>query len=156
MIEIQEAYKKRSIRYIELWEVDGWKFKVYGIAYKGEYPKKESINLAKSITKNQIREIHVNSKIYNVGFIVVHEAREANFILVDYWTGENMLCNHAYLSSFEKQAQIEYLTPTGLTACVWELRVICFEREAWIKSILANPKGPDINQYLSMYINEDV
>jgi hypothetical protein len=39
MIELQEAYSKRPIRFLDLWEQSGWRLKVDGIADQGEYPR---------------------------------------------------------------------------------------------------------------------
>lgn len=32
--------------------------------------------------------------------------------------------------------------------CVWELAVQAHEREAWLRHVLANPAGPDLDAYL--------
>ena len=47
------------------------------------------------------------------------------------------------------------MTATGPAACVWDLRVIGFERDAWLSKVLRNPSGPDIDAYLSERLNED-
>ena len=61
------------------------------------------------------------------------------------------------ISSYsDKPAALEYVTPTGLTACVWDLRVLCFERQAWIDTVLTNPVGPDLEKYLTCQLNEDI
>ena len=42
-------------------------------------------------------------------------------------------------------------------ACVWDLAVLAFEREAWLATVLANPtKKPDIKAYLARQMNADV
>jgi hypothetical protein len=49
MIVLQEAYRKRPIRFLELWEQSGWQLKVYGIAYQGEYPRAGLIEKARAV-----------------------------------------------------------------------------------------------------------
>jgi hypothetical protein len=61
-----------------------------------------------------------------------------------------------YVAPKEKPTQLEYVTPSGLIACVWDLAVIGFERRAWIDCVLANPGGPDVEMYLMQQLNEDV
>lgn len=156
MIKLHESYKKRSIRFLELWQLDRWRFKVYGIKYGGEYPKLDLIQQAKNLAQEQIQLLTTETDVYNVGFIIVHEAREANFFLVDWWTGENMLVNHAYTSTLNDPEILQYVTPTGLMACVWELRILCFERQAWIDNVLANPKGPDLDTYTKCKLDDYV
>jgi hypothetical protein len=50
---------------------------------------------------------------------------------------------------------LEYVTPTGLIACTWDLRVLSFEGDAWVEAVLANPSGPDMEEYLARTLNED-
>ncbi|RIK29394.1 MAG: hypothetical protein DCC55_38030 [Chloroflexi bacterium] len=64
--------------------------------------------------------------------------------------------HHVYVSSKDQLDQFSYMTPTGLAACVWDLRVLCFERQAWIETMLANPQGPDLDAYLARQLNEDI
>ena len=93
---------------------------------------------------------------YSVGFLGIHEGRTANFVFVDWWAEENELHHHVYVSSMAAPAELAYMTPTGLAACVWDLRVMAFERQAWIDTVLRNPKGPDFEAYLKQHLNEDV
>jgi hypothetical protein len=39
---------------------------------------------------------------------------------------------------------------------VWDLRVICFERQAWLDAVLANLAGPDLEADLTCRLSEDV
>ena len=36
--------------------------------------------------------------------------------------------------------------------CVWELEVIDFERRVWLRDVLANSDGPDLELYLTQSI----
>lgn len=148
-------YRPRSIRFIEWWEIDGWTMKVYGISSQSEYPKQECIVLGKKIALEQLHTITVPTEIYHLGFIIVHETANGIFILIDYWTGENMLCSHAYFKENDSPT-VSDLTPSGLTACIWELRVIHFERDAWVEHVLLNDQAPDKTTYVQTILNEDI
>lgn len=37
-------------------------------------------------------------------------------------------------------------TPAG---CIWELGIVEFERRAWISDVIGNPRGPDLESYMS-------
>ena len=41
-------------------------------------------------------------------------------------------------------------------ACVWDLAVIGFEREAWLEAVLSNPRGPDVEAYLARRLSGEV
>ncbi|SDI82664.1 hypothetical protein SAMN04487954_101407 [Billgrantia gudaonensis] len=74
---------------------------------------------------------------YGVVVMIVHEAREGCYVLLDWWTGENMLQHHVYFSRDPNDPEFSDVTQTGIVACVWELKVLSFEREAWIDCVLA-------------------
>ena len=59
-------------------------------------------------------------------------------------------------SSPDRPEKLEYMTPTGVIACVWDLYIIAFERKAWIDTVLNNPEGPDLDAYLGRQLNDDV
>ena len=52
--------------------------------------------------------------------------------------------------------RLEYKTPTGPTAGVWDGALLAFERQAWVDTMLNNPNGPDLEEYLFTRMNEDV
>jgi len=156
MIKLQETYQTRPVRFLELWQTSNWKIKVYGIAYQCALPRPALIEAAKAITHNHLQKLQNGKTHYGVGFLGVHDGRGANFIFFDYWADENELHHHVYVSPSDEPHQLEYVTPTGLTACVWDLSVQCFERQAWVETVLANPNGPDIGAYLEHRMNSDV
>lgn len=148
-------YATRSIRFLELWETQGWRMKVYGIRYRGDVPDNDVVAAAKQLTAQCLPVPAVANERYGVGWIIAHQARDANWLLIDWWTDENALMHHLYMSPLEQPDQLTHVSPTGLTACVWELRVVGFERQAWIDCVLASPGGPDLAAYLACRLNED-
>jgi hypothetical protein len=64
-----------------------------------------------------------------MGFLSVHDGRGENFVFIDYWADENELHHHIDVSPSDKPKLMEYVTPQGLIAYIWELRVMWFERE---------------------------
>jgi hypothetical protein len=156
VFELQEPYKARPIRFLELWEEAGWRLKVYGIAYQCDYPRPGLVEAAKTVARVHLLQPLALQQGYRVGFLGVHDGRGANFVFLDYWANENELHHHVYVSPSDEPVSLEYVTPTGLTACVWDLRVLCFERQAWIDTVLTNPTGPDLEKYLTHQLNEDV
>lgn len=153
-MQLKEPYRTRPIRFLELWQEGDWRLKVYGIAYERPLPRLELIEAAKRVARSHLLSTH-GLNHYGVGFLGVHDGRGANFVFVDYWTDENELHHHVYVSPCDNPQLLKYMTPTGLIACVWDLRVMWFEREAWVETVLANPAGPDIEQYLLRRLNED-
>lgn len=149
-------YKQRPIRFLELWQHAGWRFKVYGIAYRRPTPRPELVAAAKATAMQRLASVPDSMGHYSVGFLGVHDARAHNFVFVDWWADENELHHHVYVSPTNEPARLAYTTPTGLVACVWDLRVMAFERQAWLDTALERPDGPDLDAYLQQRLNEDV
>jgi hypothetical protein len=43
-----------------------------------------------------------------------------------------------------------------LSACVWDLRVQAFERDAWVEEVLQNVSGAGVEGYMARRLNADV
>ena len=149
-----ERYKPRSFRFIELLSIGAWRMKLYGIAWSGKLPRPELVETAKNIAAEQLpREKSPN---YNVGFIGVHDGRDACFVFVDFWGNENELFHRVFLSRDNDPARLRPAAPGDSSVCVWDLRLQAFEREAWIKHVLSKAEAPDFERYLGERLNEDI
>lgn len=148
-IDLTEPYAPRPIRFLELWEPSGWRVKVYGIAYRSPEPRSQLLSAAKDVALHQFTRAAVRHAHYGVGFLIVHDGRGANFVLVDWWANENELHSHAYISPSDDPGSLVYAAPTGPIACTWDLVVVAHERQAWVDTILTNPAGPDVDAYLA-------
>ncbi len=154
-LQLRELYQPRPIRFLELWQEAGWQIKLYGIAYRRPQPRAELIAAAKKLFKPHLSQPAAATH-YHTGFIGVHEGRGANFAFFSFWAEENELHHHVYVSPAAELERWEYVTPTGLIACVWDMRVLSFERDAWVATVLANPAGPNLAHYLERRLHEDI
>lgn len=97
------VYVPRPVRCIEVWAVEGWRIKVYGIAYRGDHPRAELINAAKSQATSSLPQPAYGDGRYGVGFLGVHDGRGANVVFVDWWADENELHHQLFLSPSDEQ-----------------------------------------------------
>jgi hypothetical protein len=44
-----QSYAPRALRFVELFSIDDWRMKLYGIAWKGDLPRPEVLDAAKRI-----------------------------------------------------------------------------------------------------------
>src|SRR5258706_5835586 len=65
----------------------------------------------------------------------------ANFISLDFWADEKELHHHVFVAPTEYPDQFTYVTPTGLSACVWDLRPQAVERDVWVIHVLQRSPG---------------
>jgi hypothetical protein len=128
--------------------------KAYSIASGQEIARPELIAAARQITEKRLES--ANDTIhYGVGFVGIHDGKTANFVFVDWWADENELHHHLYISPPARPADLRYQTPAGPLACVWDLALIAFEREAWINTALKLP-SPELDRYLGQTMNAAV
>ena len=156
MLELREPYRARAVRFLEEWRHEGWRLKLYGIAYRGDEPRRGLVETAKRLAGERLPVPACGDGRYGVGFIGVHDGRGANFIFISWWADENELHHHVYAAPSDELEALQYITPTGVVACVWDLRVLGFERQAWLEEVLCNPNRPDLEGYLTRRLNEDV
>jgi hypothetical protein len=155
MIRLDEPYRKRPIRPLGLWTIDSWRMKAYGIAYDRETPASELTEAAYRLAGARLQESAAGTAHYGVGFVGIHQGKTGNFVFIDWWADENELHHHVYVSPAERADRLEYVTPTGLAACVWDLRVLSFERDAWVEHILRKHPQPDVEAYLGSVLDTE-
>jgi hypothetical protein len=88
---------------------------------------------------------------HGLGFAMVHFARDGQYLLLSRWYGGNML-KHDLFEIKQKAGgwQSSSLKSTGIVACVWELQVVTFERQAWVSTAMAEGgTEPSFDRYLS-------
>jgi hypothetical protein len=129
--------------------------KVYGIACSNNMPQSELIDAARRVAHDRLVRCEDAIAHYGVGYIGIHEGKTGNFVFISCWANENELYHHVYISQSDQPHELEYMTPAGLAACTWDLRVMCFERDAWVASVLKKYPKPDIDEYLNNTLNVD-
>ncbi|HMJ88954.1 MAG TPA: hypothetical protein VK530_04020 [Candidatus Acidoferrum sp.] len=142
--------------FLDLWPVDDWRIKVYGIAHARPQPRPELVTAARRVATQHLRSLPGSMRHYHVGFLGVHDGRTSNFVFLDFWADENELYHHVYVSPTAQPDQFTYVTPTGLSACVWDLKLQAFERDAWVTHVLKRSAAPDFDGYLGARLNASV
>lgn len=142
-------YVPRPTRFIELVELAGWKVKLYGITLDPSIDTTQALSALKSVISSSLPQPARTPTRYGAAFAIFHTARDANYFLVDWWTDENVLQHRLYRAPLDAPHAYEDFSPSGAVACVWELRVIDFEREAWVTHVLSGGDNPDFASYFA-------
>lgn len=146
---LHERYEPRRITPLGIHGVDGWRLKLYGIAFGRDQPRPELVTAALEAAAAPLPQPLLSESRYGVGFLGVHDGRGGNFVFVDWWEQENELHHHVFFSSSEEPAQLRAAVDGDPIACAWDLGVIAHERDAWVRHVLGNPDGPDLEAYLT-------
>lgn len=159
-------YQERSIRHIRNVERQNWTIKVYAIHQQGESVPSQALETGIDLALSrfdQSREALLVAgtdwnglDTYGVGVLIIHLGREALFAVLAHWTGENMLRQETWVASREGPTRWEDISFSGLTTCVWELAVLCHERQAWIKHVLRPGNLSAMADYLKDVLNADL
>lgn len=155
-MKLAEEYSKRPMRFLDLWAFDDWTLKAYGITYGNRPLSQNLVDAAYLVTRDRLSASAHETMHYGVGFVGIHQGKTGNFVFVDWWADENELHHHVYVSTSTQPAALEYKTPFGLAACVWDLFLIGHERDAWVKHVLMQSKMPDLQGYLNARLCADV
>lgn len=147
------AYRTRPIRFLDLWAVDGWRVKVYGISATGERPRAELVEAARVVARDRLPAPTEDGR-HSVAFLTVHDGIESAWALVDWWAHGHLLHHHLFGSGDPSSLHLRPVTD-GLTACTWELAVIGFERQAWLDTVYAADE-PDVERYLTTRLEADL
>jgi len=83
MFSLKGPYKRRPVRPLGLWEWRGWRMKVYGISSAGEGPSASLVEAAEGIARRLLPEPAAVADRYGLGFIIVHEGADGDFVFVD-------------------------------------------------------------------------
>lgn len=154
-ISLKDTYRTRSVRPLEVWKHAGWTLKVYGIAEAGEHPRSAAITAAKRAATQVLPRPARTEHHYGIGFLGVHDAASGCYTFVDWWADDNELHHHAFVAPASEPDAYKAVSG-GSAACTWDLAVIGFERDAWVRNVLANPEGPHPAQYMDAWLNADV
>jgi len=140
-------YEPRPVVYYGVEELGGWQVKVYGIAAAAAEPRNELLDAARARAW-EVLSGSSEKRDLSAAFLVVHDARPACFALVYWWDGVD-LCQRIFRAPLDQPKRLEPFE-NGQVGCVWELAVVAFEREAWVRHVL-QPRKPDLTRYLACF-----
>jgi methylmalonyl-CoA/ethylmalonyl-CoA epimerase len=86
------------------------------------------------------------------GFVIEHPGRGMDYLVLCWWDAENELFNRV-LTCDPAKPGTWMLATSGTTACVWDLVVVNFERDAWVETMLG--AKADVDTYLARTFSAD-
>ncbi|GAA1407921.1 MULTISPECIES: hypothetical protein [Oerskovia] len=80
-----------------------------------------------------------------LGFLILHHGKEGTYLLLSQWFDADMLKHWVRGTSGAEEGGESFapLAQRELIACVWELAIIAFERNAWVNTVLAQGRVDD-------------
>lgn len=147
-LTIDSSYADRVISFVGYAQMKNRIMKIYGISEMQERIEPMIVNDALRVCVELLGQYTSNAGM-EPGFLIIHEAADGYYLLVDWWTGGNMLHHEVFYKSAITDLNWRSLDDPNIAACVWELEIIYAERNAWIKHVLKCALQPDIHGYLN-------
>ena len=150
-----DPYVPRPTKFIDQINSEGWRIKVYGISAKSLPLPDEVLLEGMKIALAHLPQPALSEQRYGVGFLIIHHGTMRNWYLLDWWEKEDIIHHKLFSSPLDNPRSISAEPDKSLIACVHELRVITFESEAWIKTVLCKDGKPSFENYLKQRLNSD-
>lgn len=149
---LTESYQARHIDHLGIHSTEGWRLKVYSIRHQDKALNPDLIEAAKDSALSFLPQPATSPHHYGLGFISVHQGKSYDFVTVAFWNYDTELKHQSYMRASSSSVALEPIT-AELSTDVWDLRVLAFERDAWLNTIL-KPERPDVTAYLNTQLNE--
>jgi hypothetical protein len=154
-VRVRQAYRPRNVRFLELWQPDDWLVKLYGLAYDRDRPAAATIAAAKRAAARALPRPARSDDRYGIAVVIVHHGQDACWLLVDWWGQESVLHQRLLTAPLPGDGSF-HPAPPELAACVWELPLLMFERNAWVETVLADAARSDVGRYLGRRFQGEV
>jgi len=146
-----EPYRARAFRFLGVWDVAGFRLKATAILHQGEAPDTALVAAARERAQAWLTDSPTRQTTYGVGFLGIHDGRGENQVFLDVWCNENELLHTYWISPKTAPGALARADADHNSVCVWDLALQSHERAAWLRTVLANPDGPDLERYLATH-----
>ena len=143
------VYKPRTVAFLGVQALGRWQVKATAITVRGtaaHFP--EVVEAAWSMAEALLGEIVDDGRDAGIAHVTLHLGLGGVWLLLDWWSEGDMLMHRHCHASLDDPTRFADVASRHVGPCVWELAVQAHERKAWLRHVLANPAGPDLDAYL--------
>ena len=141
-----QLYAPRPIRFDGVHVHDGWRIKRYRIWYGDAGFEAGRFEVGVALVWSELPAPAVTAVRPGVGFIVAHQGRGADYLVLGWWDRENELP----LRVFVRDRGVWRPAQGPESVCVWDLQVIGHERDAYVETVLGDPAAGGVDAYLGL------
>ena len=140
-------YQPRPLRFLGVESVAGYLLKTYGISAGNRDFDPERFAARWDLAASALPQPAVTEERPGVGFAILHQAQGDDYLILCWWDRVNELPTRVFLRGPDGWR------PAGASEsfCVWDLRVIWWEREAYVGTVLAGSAGA-LDAYLAIVV----
>ena len=137
-------YAPRPIGFYGLESVGDHALKIYSIHYGDEPFNRGRFDGAWALVSSALPPSDLAAGCPGAGFVILHQGATGDYLVLCWWDNENELPTRVFVSGDDGWRP----ATDGESFCVWDLRVIWAEREAYVATVLAGHEG-GIEEYLA-------
>jgi hypothetical protein len=142
-------YRPRHTQLTEVRNVNDWKLKIYQITLDGEPISSEIVEAAmECVAIRSTWPTKPTDLEYQYGFVILHQGHEAVWALNKFWVND-ILRQFFFFAPLDDPTAFDFSLMPGFNACVWDLEVTKYERDAWVKHVMTNPAEAQFDEYLN-------
>ncbi|HEY2786694.1 MAG TPA: hypothetical protein VGJ05_17160 [Fimbriiglobus sp.] len=141
-------YAPRRITSLGIRTIRGFRLKAYSIVFSDDPFDFERFGSGLELAAAELPSPAVDAGRPGVGFVVLHQGRTADYLVLGWWDRENELP----LRVFVRDGTAWRPAIGGESVCVWDLQVIWHERETYVATLL----GGSISEAVDAYLNDTI
>lgn len=138
-------YEPRRVSFLGLEELSGYRLKSYGIVCGEAAFERERFAAGLALAARDLPAPASAPGRPGVGFVLLHQGRGVDYLILAWWDRENELPVRVFVR--EDAGWRPARGGEGL--CVWDLRVLWHEREAYVNTLLAGADRDRTAEYLA-------
>ena len=129
----------------------GWRLKTYSIRYASAPLDSDLYEQCLSVEAARLPRPAESERSPGVGVAIFHQGRAVHYLVLGWWHNENEFPLRVFVRGFGDAAW----RPAGEheSICVWDFQILWFEREAYVRHVLAPEQEPDIDAYLATHLD---
>jgi hypothetical protein len=136
-------YEPRPVNFLGIREVSGMRLKTYTICLPDATFAEARFSDVWELTAKTLPQQASESRP-NIGFAIQHQGRTGDYFVLGWWDNENELPLHVFVGDQHGWRKAQ----GGESVCVWDLRVIWWERELYVNTMMAG-HADGVNAYLT-------
>jgi len=137
-------YRPRRVSFRGVRVREGYSIKMYTIVHDDSPLVAEHFADGLALARAELPQPPNADGRPGVGFLILHQGRGVDYVVLAWWDRENELP----LRIFIRDETAWRPARGGESVCVWDLRVIWHEREAYVSTVLSGRDGA-IDDYLA-------
>lgn len=135
------CYEPRQCAFLGMRKARGFRLKTYSIVQRNFPFERDRFESGMNLVSAKLPQPPVTASRPGFGFVIFHQGAMGDYIVLSWWDNENELPTRVFVRDQNNWRPAR----ANESFCVWDLRIIWHEREAYVKTILA---GAGVDQYL--------